>query len=1415
MKRVSSFLGLAIGIGVLLSLSALPAQAQTASSGSITGQVSDPQGASVPGADVTLTDTGTNTKQSATTNDSGRYNFPVIHPGVYDILVSKSGFKVAKMAQQKVSIGLVLTVNVTLEVGSLAETVVVTSSPLGSELQTANATVGNTINLKQLELLPNLGRDATSLLALQPGVTAANAAGQGGGFVAGAYNDQNTFTIDGGNNSDDMAGNTVGYIVNFTGVTGTQTNGMASGVVPTPIESVEEFRVNTVGQTADFGNSIGAQVQMVTRRGTDQWHGSGYGYYFAPNLWGANSWINNHTQFTKGISPNRNLCAAGTTYQTGDNNCVMQYTPIIPNHRDRFGFTVGGPVLPWKIAGGKTFLFFNYEGFRYQNVTLFERAYPTPALRAGVIQVADASGVFQPINLTPNTVTVQVGNPTAANAGNRLRTVTLAPWQGASTCGSAGNAICDPRGLGFNPIIGQLWNKFLPVPNDVIYSGSDQYNTQGYLSTVRAPLNSDTYVGRIDHDFGSKHRFFASYRGEKLVNFTTNQVDVGGLLGGTLGQYNATAPRPQTPELLVMGLTSTLGPTITNDFRASYLWNWWQWSTAGSAPQLPGLTGALEIATAGTATNAEATTAMIPYNVNNQSVRQRVWDGQDKMLRDDITWVKGNHLFQIGGQIQRNFDYHTRTDNGGSINNAIVYQIASNQISFTSGCGSGSTTTCFPAFTGTSAQISSQQSSYKNLATSVLGLVGLTQVMYTRGGSDLHLLPLGTFGVEQSTIKTYQVYGSDTWKISPTLTVNYGLGYTYETPPVEKFGNQVELVYADGSGLVHTADYLAKRKAAALAGQVYNPNLAFQTTNSLGIKYPYTPFRKGFSPRVSVAWNPSYKSGLLGKLLGDGKTVIRGGYGRMYSRLNGVNQVLVPLLGPGILQAVSCGLVATTGCLASGTVTPSNVFRIGTDGLTAPLPAASTTLPQPFIPGIGGNVKAGDSTVLDPDYRPASTDNIDFTVQHQFSRKMAVEVGYIGRRIRHDFQEIDLDAVPYMTTLGGQAFSQAYANLYLATGTLAAPLAGTAYAGVPTQPFFETVLGGAGSAYCNQLIPGQPAGGTARFSSCSQAVATLQHSNLNVGAAAQVWNGLASVASWTLPNAMISTFQASSINTTTALGYGNYNALFATLKLTDWHDINAISNFTWGRALGTAALAQYNSSNTALDPWNVSANYGPQNFDYQFIFNAGVTYQPTSFFGLYDFRNKHGILGHLLKGWSISPFFIAQSGTPISVGYTESNCSGCQAFGETGAPGVASMSSTSEQAVATGSVGSNSLHRNVIPTSGIGSNNPSGLSMFADPAAAYALFRPCILGLDTSCGGGYGSLRGLPRWNMDATIGKDFKFGERIGLRFTVQFTNVMNHFQPSDPSLNLSGSNALTFGRITNQAYGPRNTEFGLRISF
>ena len=102
--------------------------------------------------------------------------------------------------------------------------------------------------------------------------------------------------------------------------------------------------------------------------------------------------------------------------------------------------------------------------------------------------------------------------------------------------------------------------------------------------------------------------------------------------------------------------------------------------------------------------------------------------------------------------------------------------------------------------------------------------------------------------------------------------------------------------------------------------------------------------------------------------------------------------------------------------------------------------------------------------------------------------------------------------------------------------------------------------------------------------------------------------------------------------------------------------------------------------------------------------------------------------------------------------------------------------------------------------------------MFADPAAVLAEFRPCILGIDNNCGG-TGNIRGFPRWNLDGTIAKDFKWKERLRVTVSLQFTNVLNHFQPSDPSLSLSSP--TQFGVVSSQVYSPRQTEFGLRIAF
>jgi len=1322
---------------ILLSTSAW---AQATSSSTVSGLVTDPQKAAVPGAEVRLLDPSTNQTSVSKTNDSGRYIFVNVNSGTYTLSVKKDGFSTFKVDAVPVSIGEPVTVNAVLQIGSTSTTVEVTASA-GVELVTTNAAVGTTLNQQALQDLPNMGRDVSTLAVLQPGTTL-------GGFTAGSYNDQNTYQIDGGNATDDMAGNVTGYQTNFTGLGGTQTGGTPSANVPTPVESVEEFKVNTFNQTADFNNSIGGQVQIATKRGTNTWHGSGYGYYFATNIGAANSWANDHTP--------------SATFGT-------PYTPIVKNHRSRFGTSLGGPMTP-KILGGKTYFFFNYEGERFPNGASYERLVPTPLMKLGVIQVPNAAGTYIPYNLNPTPVT--------------YNGVTYQPAQ----CGSG---LCDPRGIGINPDISTIWNKYMPNAND--YTGSnpgDGINTAGYLSSVRAPLTSNAFVGRVDHDFGDNWRLMSSYRYARLINLTSNQVDIGGFFSGdTLGSPVATAPRPQLPSYFVTGLTGTIRPNLISDFRFSYQREFWQWGDQNAPAQIPGLGGAVEVAP-GNSTAPESTNALIPYNVNTQSIRQRFWDAHDAYMREDLTWIKGKHLIQYGGAYQRNFDYHTRTDNGVGTNNQLVYWVGSTYINWANSPYIPSTVP------------SNQQSLYENLYSEVLGLVTQSQLAYTRSGNNLALNPPGSSAFDKSTIPYYDVYFNDTWKLKPNLTVSYSLGYTIEMPPTEATGKQVMVVDSAGEP-ISVQDFITQRKDAALQGQVYNPTLGFATVGNVGAgrKYPYNPFYGEWSPRASAAWNPRYTDGLLGKIVGNGVTVIRGGYSRIWGRTNGVTQVLTPLLGVGLIQAVVCqDPTKSNTCAGASGLDPSNAYRIGVDGNAPYLPAASATLAQPFFPGVGGNATASDTSALDPNYKPQKTDNFTISIQRQVTDKSILEVGYIGRIIKNETQATNLDAVPYMMTLGGQQFSQAYASTFFALQN------GTTPANVPVQPFFENALGGASSATCKA------------YASCTAYVASVDTSLIKNAQVSDLWAALNKAASWTLGRTMISgpavaggnvAAQAASIDIQSSLGFSNYNAMYATWRARDFHHMTILSNFTWSKALGTSPLAQYNSSYTQFDAFNSQASYGVANFDYKFLYNFAASYKTPWY------SSQKGIIGHVLGGYTVAPLFFAQSGAPVCVGYAAGSVQ--QAFGQSSSSSISGPNYSSGDCALPINPGIKYQYSEyaTFGSNGVGTNNTTGLNVFADPNAVASNLRRCILGYDTSCSNGYGNMRGLPTWNLDASALKDigvWKDG-RVGATLSFQFTNVLNHFQASNPGPALTS--LTTFGRITGQSNTPRNLEMGLRIHF
>jgi len=1343
----SATLLMCIGALVLCSAPSMWAQTNT---GTVAGTVTDSSKAVVSGATVTLTDTTTKASHSVTTNETGRYIFVDVDPGDYEISVTKQGFSTSK-AKTSVQVGLSTTANLTLQVGG--SNVVIEVAEATNELQTMNATVGNTITSTALDALPSIGRDVSTFVELQPGVTPE-------GSVAGTVNDQTYFSLDGGNNTNDMDGNMSTYTATYAG---DPTGGVAAqnnfyltanptGVMPTPQDSVEEFKVNTAGQTADFNSSSGAEVQVVTKRGTNAIHGTAYEYYL-DNNWSSNSW---------------------------ENNIPGEHVGLPTFHYSRFGFAVGGPIIPKEIAGGKTYAFFNWEGFRWPgNSVTIHRDVPSPALELGLIQ-DPVTGTFY--NLNPSSVT----------------------YNGTTYPGTT----IDPRGIGINPLVQQIWSKYEPASNSDCFSGNplcDGTNVLGFTGNVNEAQKTNFMVGRLDHDFGAKWHFMSSYRYFKFgTNGTADQVDIGGFFtGDTLGVPASQSGDPQQAWYWVAGLTTNITPNTTNDFHYSFLRNWWQWARAGDVPQLASLGGALEIASG--ESNGH-TDDLSPYNVNTQQTRTRFWDGHDQMFRDDISMLKGNHLFQFGGQYQHNFNWHQRTDNGGGINYQPVYQLGN-------GGGSGLATgqdlsICDIINPSTGAP---DIANCGTLTAATLGIVSIAQIAYTRSGANLALNPPLTPAFDQSTIPYYNVYFSDTWHMKKSFTFTYGLGWTLEMPPTEAQGKQVELVDSSDQ-LVDVNSYLASRERAALQGQVFNPELGFALVGNTegGLKYPYDPYYGEFSPRIAAAWNPHFDSdSFMTKIFGPDSSVIRGGYGRVYGRLNGVDLVLVPLLGTGLIQAVqNISPQTTTGSCAAGASTLAcNAFRIGIDSaagpgtVNAPLPTPSATLPQPDYPGYNA-IAAGAGESLDPHFRPTVVDSFDLTFQRQLPRKLTLEVGYIGRRITHEYQPININAVPYMMTQGGQTFANAYKNVLLQYCGGVAQMAGGGCAqsagAVTSQPFFEAAL--ANTGFCTPP-------------NCTAAVVAKEGGsggNLTTNQVWSLWSDLDN-GDFNFPRSMMNTPIAcvtgteigcqgqfsSGVAVNASIGHGNYNAGFASLKMAEWNGLTMQSNFTWSKALGTGALVQATSGYTADNAFDLNEMYGPQFYNRKFVFNTFLVYSPPFY------KGQSGVKGHLLGGWTFSPIFTTGSGQPLQI-WPGPNFT-TQAFGEGDA---ADNYLSLETGVPVGP----------LPAHGHAYYNaPGGFpNIFSNGVNAVSSYRDPVLGLD---GRDTSYLTGLPYWNLDFSIRKSFRIAESVSFEVQSVFVNVLNHNQWLDPGQPWGISFPSSFGSLLGSAQenigGNRAIQVAARVRF
>src|SRR5262249_54339893 len=367
LPRCSFFLVLGVLL-LLLSIQSMPAWAQTSSTGTVSGVITDPQGAVIPGAQVTLTNKESGVTLKTTTQDDGHYIIPDVPPGTYDMTVSKKGFETTKVSGQGVRVGVVTTANFKMKVG--AESVTIEVKATGVDLQTLDASVGNVLDQTALEKLPSLNRDATAILLIQPlaspGFNGAPGSGESnttGGGIAGARADQNTFMVDGG----DATSNTEGG----GGYAQQAASGFAAtprAAIPTPVESLQEMRVVT-NNSNTFSRSSGGEVQMVTRSGTNAWHGAAYennqNTDYNANTWPLNS-------------------ARKTGCLTNDPSCFGKPRGIWIDNR--FGGRLGGP-----IQKDKAFFFVMFEGHRFKKANPITRLVPSALMRQGILQFRDCS----------------------------------------------------------------------------------------------------------------------------------------------------------------------------------------------------------------------------------------------------------------------------------------------------------------------------------------------------------------------------------------------------------------------------------------------------------------------------------------------------------------------------------------------------------------------------------------------------------------------------------------------------------------------------------------------------------------------------------------------------------------------------------------------------------------------------------------------------------------------------------------------------------------------------------------------------------------------------------------------------------------------------------------------------------------
>ncbi len=423
--------------GLALVLTLICASFSFGQTSSLSGTALDQEGNAVAGVTITATNLVTGLTRTVTSTKEGSYQMAQLPPGTYKIRAEAKGFKAVVLEDIQVLVSTPLTVNINLTVGAVSETVTVNGGE--SVLNTSDATIGNTFNETQIKELPLLSRNVVGLLSLQPGVTS-------DGNVNGGRSDTANVTLDGVDVNEQQGGTAF------------------FSVLRTTPDALQEFRVTTTNPNANVGRSSGAQIALITKSGTNDFHGSLFEYH--RNTRGtANNWFNNKA----GVARPQLI-------------------------RNNFGGAVGGPIKKNRI-----FFFFTYEGFREAKGTSAVRQVPLATYGQGIIRYRTANGASDP------------SCPTGTPAG--VACLTRAQISAAYV---AANGIDPGTNSAVFAVLADAAKRY--PANDT--TQGDGLNTSGYRFNAGDPVKQETYIGRFDGKISDKQNVFLrlNYQNDTSLN---------------------------------------------------------------------------------------------------------------------------------------------------------------------------------------------------------------------------------------------------------------------------------------------------------------------------------------------------------------------------------------------------------------------------------------------------------------------------------------------------------------------------------------------------------------------------------------------------------------------------------------------------------------------------------------------------------------------------------------------------------------------------------------------------------------------------------------------------------------------------------------------------------------------------------